>query len=490
MKVVMKVRVLGLVAVSVLLSGCVRIGLGVGDKDAGPDGSQPGPDGGEVTTFIGDSLWPSANQGNGTALHEEAVELETVRSFELKQPTLPEKVAWGTAAPTTDALYVFGGAMTEDDAKTNARSDSISRYVPANDKLSAAGKLTKGLSMSAAVAVREDGQEAIYLVKGYDIDYTFETKMQRYDVGQESVSTLGLTFISANRHAAALVDDQIYIFGGYGTGPIRYEVQSVRVEEEEETGGENTVSAVTPNLMALGGRTFLAACVANGDIYLFGGDRKESHPPGTAIEPVDEILRVRPGASIEKVATLPMPLKGMAAGLLPDGKIILAGGDTMTGSSSQRTDAVIEFDPATKEVKLRSETLPYPVSGAAYAVFGGRLYLFGGLTDNGLSDRILEYQPFAGSGSVEGEPVDSGVAGTIWRELRWEATIPASTTLELDVRASDEPPAGDEPAWQPVTAASPVSSGLPTGRYLQWRARLATSNGSVTPRLTSVTVSY
>jgi hypothetical protein len=46
------------------------------------------------------------------------------------------------------------------------------------------------------------------------------------------------------------------------------------------------------------------------------------------------------------------------------------------------------------------------------------------------------------------------------------------------------------PAWQQSGWPSPVNSGLPSGRYLQWRATLSTSDMSRTAILNEVRVWY
>jgi len=62
----------------------------------------------------------------------------------------------------------------------------------------------------------------------------------------------------------------------------------------------------------------------------------------------------------------------------------------------------------------------------------------------------------------------------------------------FEVRASDTPFAeGDAtPAWTPVGGTFPVTSGLPSGRYMQWRATLTSSDTSQTPVLHEVNVEY
>ena len=62
----------------------------------------------------------------------------------------------------------------------------------------------------------------------------------------------------------------------------------------------------------------------------------------------------------------------------------------------------------------------------------------------------------------------------------------------FEVRASDTPFLKDAatPLWTIVGGTSPISTGLPSGRYIQWRARLTTSDTANTPTLHEVRVYY
>jgi hypothetical protein len=95
---------------------------------------------------------------------------------------------------------------------------------------------------------------------------------------------------------------------------------------------------------------------------------------------------------------------------------------------------------------------------------------------------------YVDSATVASQVRDTGVAGARWDGLFWNETIQLNTDITFEVRASDTLFAqGDAtPAWTPVGGTSPVTSGLPSGRYMQWRATLTTSTASVTPVLHEV----
>lgn len=95
---------------------------------------------------------------------------------------------------------------------------------------------------------------------------------------------------------------------------------------------------------------------------------------------------------------------------------------------------------------------------------------------------------YVGSATIASQVRDTGVAGARWDALFWDETLPANTDITFEVRASDTLFLKDAvtPAWTPVGGTSPISSGLPSGRYMQWRATLTTSNAAVTPLLREV----
>jgi hypothetical protein len=87
---------------------------------------------------------------------------------------------------------------------------------------------------------------------------------------------------------------------------------------------------------------------------------------------------------------------------------------------------------------------------------------------------------------------DTRTAGVKWDLLLWDSTTVAGTNLTFEVRASNTSftKTATLPAWQQSGWPSPVNSGLPSGRYIQWRATLSTSNSSRTPILNEVRISY
>ena len=109
-------------------------------------------------------------------------------------------------------------------------------------------------------------------------------------------------------------------------------------------------------------------------------------------------------------------------------------------------------------------------------------------------DNIVITQPneYYTLGTLASQVLDTGVPGTVWNMLIWDETLMSNTDITFAVRASDTPfNAGDAtPFWTLVGGTSPVITGLPAGRYKQWRVTLTTSNTANTPTLHEVRLYY
>ncbi len=92
------------------------------------------------------------------------------------------------------------------------------------------------------------------------------------------------------------------------------------------------------------------------------------------------------------------------------------------------------------------------------------------------------------SGTIASNVWDTGAADQTWNYLAWQETLPTGTNIIFEARASDTSFAKDDISvpWIAVGSTSPVTSGLPSGRYMQWRATLTTTNNLYTPVLSGV----
>ncbi len=97
----------------------------------------------------------------------------------------------------------------------------------------------------------------------------------------------------------------------------------------------------------------------------------------------------------------------------------------------------------------------------------------------------LRMTPYAANGSFDSRIFDAGSLA-YWDAISWNADVPVNTSLGFQVRTGNEAlPDGSWSAFGPVIAASGDPVGL-TGRYLQYRALLATGDTGLTPALEDV----
>lgn len=92
---------------------------------------------------------------------------------------------------------------------------------------------------------------------------------------------------------------------------------------------------------------------------------------------------------------------------------------------------------------------------------------------------------YPASGQYVSCPLDAGQAVT-WGTLSAGVTTPASTSVNFSTRTSTD--GTNWSAWSAVKGGTVVDS--PAGRYLQYRAELASSNVLQSPEVTNVNISY
>jgi len=95
-------------------------------------------------------------------------------------------------------------------------------------------------------------------------------------------------------------------------------------------------------------------------------------------------------------------------------------------------------------------------------------------------------------GTLASQVNDTGETGARWDALEWDRSLVGGTSITFEVRASGTSFLKDNTtlSWTSVGGTSPVYSGLPPGRYFQWRATLATPDISQTPVLSEVRAYY
>lgn len=100
----------------------------------------------------------------------------------------------------------------------------------------------------------------------------------------------------------------------------------------------------------------------------------------------------------------------------------------------------------------------------------------------------MRVSPYAPSGHFTSRILDAGTVAD-WGPATWDADVPAGTSLGLSVRTGGvAEPDGSWSAWKPLAGSGEAVGG--TGRFLQYRAELATTDSGRSPVLRRVTVAY
>lgn len=105
---------------------------------------------------------------------------------------------------------------------------------------------------------------------------------------------------------------------------------------------------------------------------------------------------------------------------------------------------------------------------------------------------IITGPQYYNTGTITSQVLDTEAAGTDWIGLSWNETFQSGTDITFEVRASDTSfgKGAASPSWTAIGGTSPVTNGLPSGEYMQWRAILSNSDPTNTPTLHEVTIYY
>ncbi|UCH88869.1 MAG: Ig-like domain-containing protein [Thermoplasmata archaeon] len=115
-----------------------------------------------------------------------------------------------------------------------------------------------------------------------------------------------------------------------------------------------------------------------------------------------------------------------------------------------------------------------------------------------LSDITLSFQRYGPSGTIQCKPFSPGVT-PYWQKLNWTAGEPPGTDIKFQLRSAASSillgfknfigPGGSTSAYY-TNSDTTIWSGHGNDAWFQWKAYLSTTNGTRTPTLQSVTVTY
>jgi len=108
-------------------------------------------------------------------------------------------------------------------------------------------------------------------------------------------------------------------------------------------------------------------------------------------------------------------------------------------------------------------------------------------TDTSLIVDWLRMSPYATSCAFQSRVFDAG-SSVSWQNLNWVGQQPAGTIVgNFETRSGNV--ALPDGSWSPWTSVSGTAITVPSGRYLQYRTQLTTTNSMVTPAVERVALS-
>jgi hypothetical protein len=156
----------------------------------------------------------------------------------------------------------------------------------------------------------------------------------------------------------------------------------------------------------------------------------------------------------------------------------------MTGLSGVLADgADIRFTSSDGVTELPGEIEHYS---------DGTLYAWAKTTltrDSGDSSDDIIYMYYGNGSATEPDPASAYGSENIW-DTNFVLVQHLEETSGSHYDSTSYANNTDSPLWVAVGGTSPVTGGLPPGRYLQWRATLNTSDPNNTPTLHEVVVYY
>ncbi|MDO5151017.1 MAG: kelch repeat-containing protein, partial [Oscillospiraceae bacterium] len=230
-------------------------------------------------------------------------------------------------------------------------------------------------SLNAPVSHLElvDAGGDIYAIGGADVNKKILSDVSRYNFGSNTWQTAGYLNTKRADFAAAAVEDNIYVFGGYDGSRVLNSIELITSKGIENVNliGDNSLIA----------RKSHEAVYYNGKIYIIGGESADGEILNTVeiFDPVSKTVVVSENSM--KTAR-----KNFGASLYFDGnKVYLAaaGGENSSGILKS-----VEFYDFEKEEWIDKDDLNTPRKGFGLAFIMGKLYAVGGVTADNESGAV------------------------------------------------------------------------------------------------------
>jgi N-acetylneuraminic acid mutarotase len=231
----------------------------------------------------------------------------------------------------------------------------------------------------------------IYVLGGYPASRITVNTVQVYDAATNTWQLTKPLLLGVNHPMPAVANGKIYVIGGQTDTGSAY-VNNVQEFDPATTNW--TFKAAMPTARSAG-----SAAVIGDLIYVAGG-----RPPRGS----DFAVYNAASNTWQTLPNLPSQRNHLAACAM-DGKIYVAGGRLQVGFTSEMTNILEMFDPATGQWTIRAP-MPTTRGGINGIAANGRFFVFGGEGPNGVFDEMEMYVP-AQDRWYQLEPLPTAVHG-------------------------------------------------------------------------------
>lgn len=233
------------------------------------------------------------------------------------------------------------------------------------DSIETGGSIDSNIHFSSTTAPEDTSK----LWVKTDVEPSYVDVTNDISLGSETMTTLSakLPKTTLTRATSAIVDNYVYLFGGYDGSSATDTIYRFDITTKTFT----TLSTKLPYVV------HSAVCSAVGRyIYIFGGERSYTTINSICKFSVDD------GTITQLSVTLPQEREGMCQGVLGN-KIYLFGGWRREDYSSNPTKSTVYcFDTSNDTISTVSSAAGPSVANASSAVIGNNIYIFGGYSQS------------------------------------------------------------------------------------------------------------
>jgi N-acetylneuraminic acid mutarotase len=252
--------------------------------------------------------------------------------------------AWGQFFPADGKFYLLGGRASDD-----AGSDftAVNIYDPATDSWSTSASEFADNQVNNMVGgvLDIDGTPMMIAVGGSAAGATTTTTdVREYDPVADTITVLTDDPWPGNDDGAklpggaAVVDNKLYVFGGFDVGNGM--IDTTWVFDPAADAGSRWAPLANPLPLALG---YIPTAASDGLIYMFGGSNYDVSQTDPVIDTDGSVSYDPATDTFTSVTSIPRPVGETRAVAMPDGTLWVLGGGRTPPNPSAEVDV---YDPA------------------------------------------------------------------------------------------------------------------------------------------------